>query len=347
MLRRGPRDEARFPWRTCGLMFRPPPGRAFNGWGPWSLRFGEAEGVSDLVPRRSGSEPVYGTAPGCQETNGGKNRTRRPKQSCSAHLVVPGFLEGGASPKAQRGLLRSLPAAAAATTTTAAAAAATTTPRAAAATTATAATIGRRGRAEAVGAVDWTVTPGIEGDLGLLATLGAHDIVHFATYAGSTARTVATRRTGSTATGITAGSTGRSALGAATGLVGESLGSVELLLAGGEREGHAAIDAREGLVVIHSTTSWSDFEMMCREPGLSSGSRGYPVTAKHLASRNIVYHVRQGHATPSGTSSGRQERRCLRLRCGSQGAASCWFIPIPGKRCTQDGRACCGTSQGE
>ena len=76
---------------------------------------------------------------------------------------------------------------------------------------------------EAIAAVDGTVAAGLEGDLAVLAALGANCIVHDAL--GTSSDTLA---------GCTAGS-------AALGLVLEAALCVELLLTGGEDELLAAI----------------------------------------------------------------------------------------------------------
>ena len=78
---------------------------------------------------------------------------------------------------------------------------------------------------KAIAAVDGTVAGGLEGNLALLAALGANCIIHGALGTGSLALT-----------GSTAGS-------AALGLVLEAALCVELLLTGGENEFVAAIFA--------------------------------------------------------------------------------------------------------
>ena len=78
---------------------------------------------------------------------------------------------------------------------------------------------------KAIAAVDGAITAGLEGNLALLAALGANCIIHGALGTGSLALT-----------GSTAGS-------AALGLVLEAALCVELLLTGGENEFVAAIFA--------------------------------------------------------------------------------------------------------
>ena len=86
---------------------------------------------------------------------------------------------------------------------------------------------------EAIAAVDGAITAGLEGNLALLAALGANCIIHGALGTSSNALT-----------GCTAGS-------AALGLVLEAALCIELLLTCGEDEFLAAILANDGLVFVH------------------------------------------------------------------------------------------------
>jgi len=88
---------------------------------------------------------------------------------------------------------------------------------------------------EALAAVDGTVVVRLEGNLALLAAVGANSVEHLACGSLLTALSLA----------------GVAAITASLGLVGEALLGVELLLAGGENEFASAILADNGLVSVH------------------------------------------------------------------------------------------------
>ena len=87
---------------------------------------------------------------------------------------------------------------------------------------------------ETVAAVNRTVGAGLEGNLALLAALGANGVKHLtlAALAGSVLSC-------------------HTAISAALGLVGETFFSVKLLLSGSESEFLSAILADQGLVFVH------------------------------------------------------------------------------------------------
>ena len=87
---------------------------------------------------------------------------------------------------------------------------------------------------EALAAVDGTIVVRLEGNLALLAAVGAGSVEHLA--GGSLAALSLA---------------GVAAITASLGLVGEALLGVELLLAGGENEFASAILADNGLVSVH------------------------------------------------------------------------------------------------
>ena len=87
---------------------------------------------------------------------------------------------------------------------------------------------------EALAAVDGAIVVRLEGNLALLATVGAGSVEHLA---------------GRSLTALSL--TGVAAITASLGLVGEALLGVELLLAGGENEFASAILADNGLVSVH------------------------------------------------------------------------------------------------
>ena len=87
---------------------------------------------------------------------------------------------------------------------------------------------------EALAAVDGTVVVRLEGNLALLAAVGAGSVEHLA---------------GGSLTALSL--TGVAAITASLRLVGEALLGVELLLAGGENEFASAILADNGLVSVH------------------------------------------------------------------------------------------------
>jgi len=91
---------------------------------------------------------------------------------------------------------------------------------------------------EAVAAVHWAIAPGLEGDFGLLATLGTDGGVHL-----SRGLTVAAAVTALAAACLTAGRT-------ALGLVSETLFGVILLIVGAEGEGLVAVLTGESPILI-------------------------------------------------------------------------------------------------
>jgi hypothetical protein len=88
---------------------------------------------------------------------------------------------------------------------------------------------------EALAAVDGTVVVRLEGNLALLAAVGADSVEHLTGGSLLTALCLA----------------GIAAITASLGLVGKALLGVELLLAGGENEFASAILADNGLVSVH------------------------------------------------------------------------------------------------
>ena len=90
-------------------------------------------------------------------------------------------------------------------------------------------------RCEALAAVDGTILAGSEGNLGVLAAIGADGVMHLTGSAGSGAGSLA---------GLTAGL-------AAGGLVLEALLGVEFLFTGGEHKFSATVFAYQRLVFVH------------------------------------------------------------------------------------------------
>src|SRR5438093_7861872 len=96
----------------------------------------------------------------------------------------------------------------------------------------------------AVTAVNRTIAPGLEGDLGLLAALGTDHREHFPTIAGlvSAAATAA----GAITTAIALVPTGCTTSGTALGLIGVALLRMVRLIVGGEGERLSTLNARKG-----------------------------------------------------------------------------------------------------
>jgi hypothetical protein len=91
---------------------------------------------------------------------------------------------------------------------------------------------------EAVATVNWAILTGLEGDFGLLATLGADGGVHL-----SRGLTITAAVTAFVAARLTAGRT-------ALGLVGEALFGVIGLIVGAEGEGLTAVLTGESPILV-------------------------------------------------------------------------------------------------
>jgi hypothetical protein len=121
-------------------------------------------------------------------------------------------------------------------------------------------------KGEAVRAVDRSVSPGLERDLGVYAALGADGGEHLALPALEAAATTAATTTVSTTATATGTATGEAAtgvplaggpaVGASAWFVGESLAGKELLLTRSELEVRTTISATQGLVWHLSLTPW-------------------------------------------------------------------------------------------
>ena len=101
-------------------------------------------------------------------------------------------------------------------------------------------------RAVAVGAVNGSIAPGLEGHLGVFAALGANRRVHLAFATVTAVATIAATTAVGTAA-VTRSLAGGAAVGATTG-GGEALRLVEFLFTLGERKLLSAFDAGEVLV---------------------------------------------------------------------------------------------------
>lgn len=125
---------------------------------------------------------------------------------------------------------------------------------------------------EAIGAVDWLASRGLEGDLGLLPAprAGCREHLSLSTRAGSTVAVAA------------CGLAGRAALRTARWLVREALLSVEVLLAFGEDKGGSTIAAGQSLVSHMRANS-----IVINRGGLSARSgRGWRLQSLHGRQRN-------------------------------------------------------------